>query len=90
MKDFIYLVQGKSELIRNYFHLLGNPNSEVIFLTYDRPIEEAIFFPNSTWAQGRNKLLETALSKGDYLYYIFCDDDINFIRGSWDTFENSY
>jgi len=87
MKDFIYLVQGKSELIRNYFHLLDNPNSEAIFLTYDRPIEEAIFFPNSTWAQGRNKLLEAALSKGDYLYYIFCDDDINFIRGSWDTFE---
>jgi hypothetical protein len=87
MKDFIYLAQGKAESIKNYFHLLDKPNADVIFLTYDQPIKEAIFFPKSTWAQGRNKLLEIALNKGDYLYYIFCDDDVEFIKGSWDIFE---
>lgn len=95
MKKFIYLVQGKAELMKNYLHLSDNPNADLILLTYDQPIEavtnepikESIFFPKSTWAQGRNKLLEMALNKGDYLYYIFCDDDINFIRGNWDTFE---
>jgi hypothetical protein len=87
MKSFIYLVQGKAELVKNYLHLLDKPDADVIALTYDRPIEEAIFFPNSTWAQGRNKLLEVALSKGEYLYYIFCDDDIKFIKGDWNLFE---
>ncbi|MBD2141673.1 hypothetical protein H6F39_09940 [Anabaena sp. FACHB-1250] len=95
MKDFIYLVQGKAELMKNYLHLSENPNADVIFLTYDQPIEtvinqaieESIFFPKSTWAEGRNKLLEMALNKGEYLYYIFCDDDIKFIKGSWETFE---
>ena len=95
MKDFLYLVQGKAELMKNYLHLSENRNADVIFLTYDQPIEtvinqaieESIFFPKSTWAEGRNKLLEMALNKGEYLYYIFCDDDIKFIKGSWETFE---
>jgi hypothetical protein len=88
MKNFIYLVQGKAELMKNYLHLLDSPNSDAIFLTYDHPMEEAIFFPNSTWTQGRNKLLDAALSKKDYFYYIFCDDDIKFTKGSWEIFEN--
>jgi hypothetical protein len=95
MKDFIYLVQGKAELVKNYLHLSENRNADVIFLTYDQPIEavtkqaieESIFFPKSTWAEGRNRLLEMALNKGEYLYYIFCDDDIKFIKGSWEIFE---
>lgn len=87
MKDFIYLVQGKAELMKNYMHLSDNQNADIIFLTYDQPIEESIFFPNSTWAQGRNKLLEMALDKSNYLYYIFCDDDIKFLKGGWDLFE---
>jgi len=95
MKDFLYLIQGKAELMKNYLHLSDNPNADIIFLTYDQPIEtvinqaieESIFFPKSTWTEGRNKLLEMALSKGEYLYYIFCDDDIKFTKGSWDIFE---
>jgi hypothetical protein len=95
MKDFLYLIQGKAELMKNYLHLSDNPKADAIFLTYDQPIEsvinqaveESIFFPKSTWAEGRNKLLEMALTKGEYLYYIFCDDDIKFIKGSWEIFE---
>ena len=89
MKNFIYLIQGKSELISSYFiELQARADADAIFLTYDKPLEIAIFFPNSTWAQGRNKLLSEALKTAkDYLYYIFLDDDITFETGNWDFFE---
>jgi len=70
MKNFLYLIQGRSDLIKNYLNLVNRDNADAIFLTYDKQIDEAIFFPNSTWAQGRNKILEIALEKEDYLYYI--------------------
>lgn len=87
MKNFIYLVQGSAKLVVNYLHLLDRTNADAIFLTYDEPLDGAIFLPNSSWAEGRNKLLEVALSKKHYLYYIFCDDDIAFKAGGWDAFE---
>ena len=87
MKNFLYLVQGQSELVKNYLHLADRDNTDAIFLTYEKPIEEALFFPNSTWAQGRNKMLEIALTKEDYKYYIFCDDDIAFKKGGWAEYE---
>lgn len=89
MKNFIYLVQGQSELVKDYLHLADRDDADAIFLTYDKPIKEALFFPNSTWAQGRNKMLETVLTQEDYLYYIFCDDDIAFKKGGWDEFEEN-
>jgi tetratricopeptide (TPR) repeat protein len=47
-----------------------------------------IYFPDSTWTQGRNKLLEVSKQlEEDYLYYIFLDDDIEFIEGDWRSFE---
>lgn len=88
MKNFIYLVQGESRLVKEYLHLANRNNADAIFLTYDNAIEEAFFFPNSTWAEGRNKLLEMAREKEEYLYYIYCDDDIVFKTGGWDEFEN--
>ncbi|MEL6722939.1 MAG: hypothetical protein AAFP10_06920 [Pseudomonadota bacterium] len=87
MKDFIYLVQGQSDLVKNYFHLQTRKNADAIFLTYDKPVQGAVFFPDSSWAQGRNKLLDLALAKNQYTYYVFCDDDIAFIKGGFDEFE---
>ena len=89
MKNFIYLIQGKAELISsNFQEIKSRADADVIFLTYDKPSHGAIFFPNSTWAQGRNKLLSEALKADkDYLYYIFLDDDIAFETGNWDLFE---
>ena len=87
MKNFIYLVQGQSVLVKNYLHLSDRDNSDAIFLTYDEKIEGALFLPNSTWAQGRNEMLKMALKIDNYLYYIFCDDDIAFQKGSWVEFE---
>ena len=87
MNRLIYLMQGRSDLVETYFHLADRENADALFLTYDKEIENAIFFPNSKWSEGRNKLLEIAKNKGEYDYYIFCDDDISFKRGSWDEFE---
>ena len=89
MKNFLYLIQGRSDLIKNYSNLVNRDNADAIFLTYDKQIDEAIFFPNSTWAQGRNKMLEIALEREDYLYYIFGDDDIAFKKGGWGEFEEN-
>jgi len=51
-------------------------------------LDGAIFLPDSTWTQGRNKLLREVLKTGeDYLYYIFLDDDISFEKGDWGLFE---
>jgi hypothetical protein len=90
MKDFLYLVQGSADNIKKYFHLKDRKNSDAIFMTYDKQIEQALFLPNSLWSNGRNKMLEHVLSLGiNYKYYIFCDDDVEFISGSWDIFEKS-
>lgn len=89
MKSFVYLVQGEKELVKNYLELSRRPRADAVFLTYDKPMDGALFFPDSTWAQGRNRLLNEALQKGEYLYYIFCDDDIAFKHGSWQDFEES-
>lgn len=81
-------MQGSAENIKNYFSSLKNrKTSDVIFLSYDEKLDGCEFLPNSTWAEGRNYLLELSKKKGDYLYNIFCDDDIEFIKGSWDVFE---
>lgn len=80
-------MQGESKLVKNFLFLNDRDNADAIFLTYDKAIENAIFLPDSTWSEGRNKLLEAAKEKGEYLYYIFCDDDIEFKYGSWDEFE---
>lgn len=84
------MVQGCADLVNQYLHLADRDNADALFLTYDKSIKEALFLPNSTWTQGRNKLLEIALTQGKkegYIYYILCDDDIAFKKGGWDEFE---
>ena len=88
-KKYIYLVQGQSQNLSKYFHLSERASSDSIFLTYDKEIEGAIFFPNSTWAQGRNRLLNEIKDVYKYKYIIFCDDDIEYISGSFDQFEKN-
>ena len=89
MKPFIYLIQGQRKLIQSYSWLRANRKDDIICLTYDEPCDGAIFYPNSTWAQGRNRLLTEARKQDEYLYYIFCDDDIEFKKGSWKKFEEN-
>ncbi len=80
-------MQGRSDLIDRYQHLSTRSNADAIFLTYDKKIENAIFLPNSSFGEGRSKLLEAALLKEKYDYYIFSDDDVKFATGGWDKFE---
>ena len=81
------MVQGQKALVAQYLELQSRDSADALFLTYDEEMEGAFFYPESTWAQGRNRLLEEALKRDEYLYYIFCDDDIEFRQGAWSLFE---
>src|SRR6056297_586593 len=87
-KKFLYLVHGDNKLIRNYDFLADRPGAGLIQSTYNAPAEGAHYFPGSTWAEGRNGLLEKALElEESYEYYIFMDDDIEFHDGGFDELE---
>lgn len=93
-KKFIYLVQGSRSNILKFAHLQSE-SSDLITLTYDQDIDESevewlsnIFYPKSTFAEGRNRQLEVATQiGGNYLYYIFLDDDVSFKKGTYADFE---
>jgi len=73
-KKFVYLVQSEVGLPDNIKDL-RNKDSDVIVLSWKKPVQNAIFFPFSTWTEGRNRLLKEVVDT-DYLYYIFIDEDI--------------
>jgi hypothetical protein len=87
-KKFLYLVHGNDKLIRNYDFLADRPDADLVQSTYNAPADGAHYFPGSTWAEGRNGLLEKALElENSYEYYIFMDDDIEFHKGGYDELE---
>ncbi len=82
------MVQGQAERVECFFHLGNREGADAVFLTYDKNIDGAIYYPDSTWAEGRNQLLERAMSLGgEYQYYLFLDDDTSFIKGGFELFE---
>ncbi len=85
-KRIIYLIQGQASLVEKLFYLKKRSNVNVIYLTYDRRISGALYRPDTTWAKGRNILLEAA---DDLIwdYCIFCDDDFGFVKGGHKVFE---
>jgi hypothetical protein len=48
------------------------------------PQPNSIFFPNSTWNQGRNALLAAA-RQHQCRYYIFVDEDAELVHREWDS-----
>jgi hypothetical protein len=87
-KVFLYLIQGKGVLPSSY-STIENDRSDVLHLTWKDKLEGSIYFPKSTWTEGRNKLLSEALKiNKPYMYYIFLDDDIMFQKGNWKDFED--
>ncbi len=97
MKDFkvIYLVQGRSDRILGFDRNLPK-SSDVIILTWDKPLESSsfewahslLYLPNSSWAEGRNILLKNALKEfKQFDYLIFCDEDAQFETGALSRFE---
>jgi hypothetical protein len=96
MKNFLYLIQGRKENVLKYAYL-QNVDSDLMTLTFDVKILKNelnaiinIFLPKSSWAEGRNIQLETAKSlETKYLYYIFIDDDVEFVKGTFLDFESN-
>lgn len=89
MKNVIYLVQGESKLIKKFEQLKERKDVDTLLLTYDKQFKNAIYLPNSTWAEGRNLLLKKALEMDKpYDYFIFLDDDVSFINGNFKLFED--
>ena len=91
--DFIYLVQGTRQNVKN-FEFLQKTNSRLVTLTYDSDFDlkskyrkDNIFLPNSTWAEGRNRLLSHVKNE-DYKYLVFMDDDAQISKESLDKFES--
>ena len=86
---FVYLVQGQASYIKDFFYLGERPNCRAIYLTYDKKIKNAIYYPESSWAEGRNKLLEYVHDNiSHYEYIIFFDDDVSFYKGNISQFES--
>lgn len=86
---FIYLIQAYGKLPDVYKNFRNN--KKYLLLSYKENTEDTdIFFPNSTWTTGRNKIREYILNSGEeYDYYIFVDEDIVFVdrNQSFDDFE---
>ena len=92
-KSIVFLGQGKKKNIVNFGYLFDGIH-DLITLTYDYEPSKGevnwknIFAPGTTWAEGRNLLLNYArkAQPGGYDYYIFFDDDVVFIAGSFKDF----
>ena len=79
MKPFIYHIQTASGIP---YPEIPDASCDRIVLTWQAPDPNggAIFAPETSWNEGRNRLLWEALerareTRNDYLYYIFMDDD---------------
>jgi len=86
---FLYLYQTDTakhvEMIRS--SIMETEYRKLKILTFKEQVEDCIFFPKSTWTTGRNKLIEWAKTQPVYDYYILMDDDVKFLKGSYDRFE---
>lgn len=78
----VYLIRSESTLLENYTSL-KTQNSDIIVSSWKENYVSKDWFdlyihPNTTWGEGRNKLLEIAFKRNKYDYYIFMDDDVLF------------
>lgn len=90
-QEIVYLVQGSRENLDS-LELGGRP---VITLCYEgehqaRGATVCLHSTTASWAEGRNLMLEAALrAYPSALYYVFCDDDVQFVQGSYGDFEDN-
>lgn len=86
--SFLYLIQGSASNVSLFRK--NNPLLEILSLTYDQPLSGSFHFPHSTWTDGRNVLYREAEKKEKkYDYYIFMDDDLEIVHGSFTNFEKT-
>ncbi len=93
MKRFLYLVQVEGELPHR-LRTLESDDSDVRFLSWKTRSSDprAVFYPHSSWTEGRNRLYKE-IDGTAYEYYIFLDDDVEMharkgrARNGWRAFE---
>jgi hypothetical protein len=80
---FVYLIQAA--VGNPYPDLASDEDREVIVLNWKEPSKDrnTLFYPNSSWNEGRNRLFFEAKTReqqreSDFLYYIFMDEDCIF------------
>jgi hypothetical protein len=84
-KNVYYLTQCEGAPPTNYSCLKSRDH---LILSYKSNTSQTdIYYPNSTWTTGRNKLFEIAIQK-DYDYYVFLDGDLNLTEEILQKFEN--
>lgn len=88
-KKFLYIIQSASKLPAIYDCLRTR---DFILLSYkENTSDTTIFYPGSTWTTGRNKLREHILDfKIKYDYYIFLDEDVEFVGCSQEEGFNKF
>lgn len=76
VKRFLYLVQVEHEL-PGHLRDLEADDSDVRFLSWKTrsPDPRSVFYPQSSWTEGRNRLYKE-IEGTSYEYYIFIDDDV--------------
>jgi hypothetical protein len=80
-KKYLYIIQTSSKLPEIY-HCLRSREFVLLSFKENTP-DTTIFYPQSTWTTGRNKLREYILTmKKQYDYYIFLDEDVVFSQYS--------
>jgi hypothetical protein len=98
-RTFCYLIQTAAPIDVSH---LKTGDSEVLQLVWQERVNESegiVFFPNCSWAQGRNRLFEEMLRRyadTEFEYAVFMDDDVELEElldygintgNAWRTFE---
>ena len=90
MKDFLYLVQTRAKNVPGHL-ALESRRADVLIHTFDAAVNNpnCIYKKNTSWASGRNLLVEAARKKKKrYRYYVLLDDDVAFAKGGFAEFED--
>ena len=76
MKRFLYLAQVEGDL-PDRLRVLQSDDSDIRFVSWRTRSADprGIFYPHSSWTEGRNRLFKEIAGTG-YEYYIFLDDDV--------------
>lgn len=85
MLVFHYLIQGRAGEVADISRMFEG--RRISILVWDEDKDGCIFFPNSTWSEGRRRLIrEVDFSVVDYICFV--DADFKILRGSLDRFES--
>ena len=60
------MTQTEATLPKAY-EVCDNEESDIIYLSWKTPTENAVYYPNSTWTTGRNRLIEEVKNKTNLL-----------------------